>query len=185
MNTSHKYASVTALLAMGCSSSTQQAKVNNPEPVEPDCSSLDLTQKVDFSTSFTFGEDRFCYRISSRGEHYFDAIGNCDEQGRPLPKSVIVIREFAGPKAGYMESKVFLDVSGDSMDYILFNRELSGKINLLNSHNTPVANVPDSIEQLLQNGTMEQVFQNGAELLDQIKNYPAVCKELVKYKSTR
>ena len=65
------------------------------------------------------------------------------------------------------------------MDYSLFNRELSGKISLLNHHNTPVAHVPDSIEQLLQNGTMEQVFQNGAELLDQIKNYPAVCKELV------
>lgn len=187
MKTFHKYVSITALLTAGCSASTPQAKVEpakvqHPEPVEPDCSSLDLTKKVDFSTSFTFGEDRFCYRISSRGQHYFDAIGNCDEQGTPLPKSATVIREFAGPKAGYMESKVILDVSGDSMNYLLFNRELSGKINLLDSHNTPVTSVPASIEQLLQDGSMEQIFQNGAELLDQIRYHPAVCTELMKYR---
>ncbi|MDO8511133.1 MAG: hypothetical protein Q7S55_03120 [Nanoarchaeota archaeon] len=185
MNTFHKYASVTALLAIGCSSSTQQAKVNDPVPVEPDCSSLDLTQKVDFFTSFTHGEDRFCYLISSRGEHYFDAIGNCDEQERPLPKSATVTREFAGPKVGYMELKLILAVSGYSIDYIQFYREPSGEIGTNIAQNSPMFSYPDDIGQLLQNGIIEGLFQSGVSILDETKNYPPVCKELVRYKSTR
>lgn len=182
-----KYLSLAAALLLSCSTTPQiKAPAQEKLPAResaPDCSSLDLTQKVGFSTSFTFGGDRFCYHISSRGEHYFSHdIGTCDEQGRPLPKSVMVTRKFAGSKAGHMQSKVILDVSGDSMEYIQFYREPSGKISLLDPQNTPVADVPYGIELLLQNGTMEQLFQNGAKLLDQMRYHPPVCKELVMYK---
>ena len=164
-----KYLSLTAaLLAINCSPSAQQKEVRSrPEPA-PDCSTLDLKQKAGFSTSFTAEGEKFCYGINSEEGSYYDFIANCDNQEMPLQGYVAFLRGFAGPEKGFMELRIVLEVSGDSIKYVPFVRNPSGEISTLSD-----ASVPNILEQL---------FSNGTTMLDQAKNFPKVCKELLEYR---
>lgn len=153
---------------MGCSPAAQQTKVPTEEPA-PDCSSLDLTQKVGFSTSFIVDEIKYCYRITNEENSYSEVIFDCDDQGKPLEGHAVIIRNFTGPEKGYMQLLAVLKVSEEYIDYISFFREPSGGISTL-----PFAPVPDNLEEL---------FSKGGRMLDQTKNVPQVCKELLEYKT--
>lgn len=174
MNTAFgKYLSLTAALsAINCSPAAQQAKVSSQagSAQKYDCSSLDLTQKAGFSTSYVANKEKFCYDISSEEGRYYDFIANCDERKMPLPGYAAVLREFAGPEKGLIELRLVLKVSGDSIEYIPFVREPSGEISTLPG--VPKEIFPKNLEQL---------FSNGVEMLDQAKNVPEVCKELLEY----
>jgi len=155
-------------LLIGCSPAAQSTKVLSPEPQKPDCSSLDLTQKVGFATSFTVGGEKSCYRIRSKENHYYDYFSNCDEQGMPLPERLEIMREFAGPKVGSMQMNYILSVSGKKIEYIPFWRDTSGKISTV-----PFAPIPEDLEDY---------FHRGSMMLDQAKNLPEVCQQLLEYK---
>ena len=158
-------------LLIGCSPAAQPTKAPTPAPElvrEPDCSSLDLTSKVGFHTSFTISERRFCYAISSKENHYYDKITECDSKGMPLPQQGITIREFAGPNKGYMELIYILKVYGNDFDYIPFWRDASGKISTL-----PSGVMPDNIGKVLD---------AGKNMLDVVKTTPEVCQRLMEYK---
>ncbi len=177
MNTTvGKYLSLTtALLAINCSPAAQQTKVSTQaEPAQKyDCSSLDLTQKVGFTTSYVSNGETFCYDISYEEGRHYDFIAFCDERKMPLPGYATVLREFAGPEKGLIELRVVLEVSGDSIEYIAFVREPSGEISTLPG--IPKELFPENLGQL---------FSNGAKMLDQAKNVPEVCKELLEYKTS-
>ena len=173
MNT--KVLSLTAALLLGCSNAVQQAKTTTPtptiaiKPARPDCSKLDLTQKVGFETSFLVeGARRFCYGIFSKENHYYDKVYECDKERRPLPDHYMIFREFAGPNKDYMEIKVVLAVSGELMDYVPFWQDSSGNV-------TSVPGQPVSNE-------LAGMFQNGRKMLDYTRKVPQVCQGLLEYK---
>ncbi len=156
-------------LLLSCTPPAKKIVPPEPVPMQPDCSSVDLIQKVGFSTSFMNEGERFCYRIASQENHYYDIINKCDKQGKLLPEqNAVIMREFAGPRKGSMEIKAILTVSGNSMEYIPFLREPSGEISTL-----PFVTVPKEIGRL---------FDAGKNMLDQAKYIPEVCQELLKYK---
>lgn len=175
MNSIQKYLSLTALLAVGCNPSSQQTKANHPATptppavVQPDCSSLDLTQKVGFETSFYYEGNKFCYRINSNEKAYAEVLFTCDNQKNPLEDRAVVIRNFAGPNLGHMQVNLILKVlPGGLFEYVPFVRNPLGEIRTPLPHAIPPTN-------------LEQLFQDGARMLDQTKKLPSVCKELVEY----
>ena len=163
-------------LLLSCNPSTQQKKTYDtsstpltiPVPIQADCSSLDLTQKVGFSTSYITDENKFCYKIVSNGAYFFDSLSLCDAQGRPIPGYLEFIRDFAGPKKGEMQINSILQVSDTRKEFIPFWREASGKISTILFRDVPK--------------DMESNFQHGAKMLDQARTLPEVCQELLKYK---
>ncbi|GEM_PF-4778330 len=165
-----KYLPLTLLL--GCSPAAP-TKVAAPVPQlsQPNCSSLDLTQKVGFSTAFTIDEKRFCYGISAKENHYYDRITRCDTQGMPLPQQGIISREFAGPRKDAMELLYIQEIDGDNVKYIPFWREPSGEVSTV-----PTQSVPENIGQ---------VFQKGRKMLDVLKTTPEICQQLTEYKSSQ
>lgn len=175
MNPLHgKYAALTAaIVMMNCNPSVQQTEVKKPEPAAKyDCSSLDLTKKAGFSTSFVANGEKFCYHIKSREEHYYEGMGNCDAKGMPLPGSATIIREFAGPEKGYTQLNLVLEVNGDYLELPFF-REPSGEISTLPT-------LPENLEQLFT-GNIGLLFIVGERRLDQARDLPQLCKELLEY----
>lgn len=158
------------LMAASCSTAVQHAAVDNVNKRterEYDCSSLDLTKKPGFKTSFMVGENRFCYNVSlSRGE-LSEAIFDCDDRGNPLAGHSIAIRGLSGQYKGYMKMNVVVEVFGDSITYVPFLRSPHGKI----IYDNGVAEL----------GNLEQLFKNGKRMLELSKNRPDVCKELLEY----
>lgn len=175
MNTIQKYLSLTAILATGCSPSNQQTEVSTPEPApvltqEPDCRSLDLTQKLGFKATFLVVEvGKFCYRIGSKEKHLYDEIFRCDDLNRPLPEYYMVMREFSGPNKDSMQINVVLSVSNETMEYLPFWRDSSGKFSSL-----PLQSLPQQ--------ELEEMFYQGKQMLDQVREVPSVCKKLSEYK---
>jgi len=164
-------------LLIGCAPAVQQAKVNNTtpapiitsKPTQPDCSKLDLTQKVGFSTSFPVpGGETFCYGIFSKENHFYDKIYSCDQEGRPLPDHYMIFREFSGPNKDYMEIKVVLEVQGELMKDVPFWQDSSGKV-------TSVPGQPVSPE-------LGEMFSKGRMMLDYTRKVPQVCQQLLEYK---
>ena len=174
---SQQYLSVTAItLAAACAPSVQEAKavksvatVSRPKPLQSDCSNLDLTQKVGFSTVFEIEEKTFRYRINQKEKYYYDELYQCDKLQRPLPDHFMVMREFSGPKKDAMQINAVLAVHGEQMDYIPFWRDPSGTY----------SSVPG---QSLPQPELEDMFSKGRLMLDHAKNLPGVCEKLLNYK---
>ena len=167
-----KYLYLTAAVLMSCSPAVQPAKVSTmpaSKPTQPDCSNVNLTQKVGFATTFDVQGKRFRYRIAQKEKHYYDEIYQCDEQKRPIPDHFMVMREFAGPHKYAMQINAVLAVEGDNMDYIPFWRDPSGKF----------SSVPN---QPLPQPELEDMFSRGIKMLDSAKKIPEVCKELLDYR---
>lgn len=161
-----KYLSLALLISCTPAAPKREAP---PEPVQPDCSSLDLTQKVGFSTSFMDDGKNFCYKIQSRGAYFFDSLWQCDAQGKQLSEQLEFIRDFAGPGKGEMDINYILNVSETRKEFIPFVRKTSGEI----YSPLPFVDVPKD---------METYFQQGAKMLDQAKKVSEVCKKLLEYK---
>lgn len=166
-----KYSTSTFLALLGAASINctppQQAK--NPE--QPDCSSINLQEKVGFETVVNPEEaetETICYKIVSRPSYFYkytglgyEYIGFCKPQGGTME----FYREFAGPNKGEIEMNYILDFLG-SYAYFLSVRSPSGKIYTLTSR--PISE-------------LEKDFKTGAKLLDSVKNSPKVCKKLQEY----
>jgi len=165
-----KYFPLTALLAMSCNSSTPKREELHPilPTIQLNCSSLDLTKKVGFSTSFIDQGEKWCYNIMSIEGVYSDRIYNCDNKKKPLPGTVMVTREFTGPRKDFMQLNHILNVSENTIVYEPYWREPSGKIGTF-----PFVDIPKNIEQ---------EFTRGSARLDRAKNLPEVCQQLLEYK---
>jgi len=134
---------------------SQQAE----HPQKPDCSSINLQEKVGFVGKLSSEDGDICYKILPRFNEY---IGFCEPRGRTKE----YFRVFAGPNKGEMEMNHISDFLG-SHAYTPSVRSPSGKIHTLTSIPIP---------------ELEKAFKDGAEMLDLVKNIPHVCKELQEYK---
>lgn len=132
-------------------------------PVPPDCSSLNLQEKIGFSTEFGPEEKKVCYEIQSGAGQSFEYIGLC----KPVKGTLEFYRNFAGVNKGGMEMNFISNLMGVPA-YVHFSRSPLGEINLYGSE--------------ISKEEIEQEFQRGAKILDSIKNIPEVCKELHDYK---
>ncbi len=141
--------------------SLQQAE----HPQQPDCSSIDLLEKVGFSAKLENSEkESICYKIRSGAGRYYEYIGFCE----PAEGTFNFYRHFAGLNKGGMEMDYIFD-SRSMLAYIPFSRTPSGEMAFPPSTEVPI-------------NVIEQKFKDGAELLDYVKTIPRVCKELQEYR---
>lgn len=133
-------------------------------PQQPDCSSIDLREKVGFSAEVGSEKGSICYKIQSGYSHFYEYLRFC----KPAEGTFEFYRHFAGLNKGGMEMDYISEFMG-GLAYIHFSRTSSGEIT-----------IPSGAERLIDE--VEEKFKAGAELLDSIKNTPKVCKELSEYR---
>ena len=145
-----------ALTALSCTS----AKV----PETPNCSNLDLQEKVGFETVVNpKSKDPGCYKIVSAGDRFFEYLAHCKAE----PGNIECYRDFAGPNKGEMQlnyTSSFLGVPAYSAVF----RSTSGKI-----WSPDLPEIPKSATEK---------FEACTKLFDWVITVPKVCKELQDYK---
>ncbi len=150
-------------------------------PKQVDCSSLNLQDKVGFSTKVG-PEKKVCYSIQSfqysipsipsAAIRSYEYVGLCElTEG-----TVEFYRNFAGPKKGGMEMNYIADFGG-VLAHITFSRTSSGEITL-----PVIMEITPPAIMKMKKEEVEQRFQKGARLLDSIRNRSEVCRELQEYK---
>lgn len=154
---------ILATLAIG--TITTAACTSPKTPETPNCSSINLLEKVGFSTKFGPEKESICYRIPSGAGRFYEYIGLCE----PVGGTMQVYRDFAGPNKGEMEINYVVDFL-NSHAYVPVWRSPSGKLSGF------LPDTPEKLEKVKEN------FNTGAKLLDSVKNIPQVCKELQEYK---
>ncbi len=155
-----------AFLAFLSASSINCASPQQAEhPQQPDCSSIDLSKKIGFSAKFENSEkESICYKIQSAAGLFYEYVGFCE----PTEGTFEFYQHFTSLNKGGMEMNYISAFDGVQV-YIPFFRSPSGEI-------TSPAGTEAPKEEI------EQKFKDGAELLDSVKKFPQVCKELLEYK---
>ncbi len=154
-------------LISGLANCVAQYNSKQKEPEQPDCSSMDLTEKVGFSTKVNPGsEHEGCYKINSGGGQYFEYFALCSP---PVPGNRECYRSLAGPDKGQIELQYVSDFMG-LLGYTSFIKTLSGEIKSPDG-----AEIPSDAEQ---------GFKLCEELLNWALQVPKVCSELQEYKMT-
>ena len=152
------------VFAFSVAAASACAQPNTAELPEVDCSKIDLEEKAGFSTVIEDERGSMCYRITADAGDLYEFAGFC----KPKEGTFQFYRHFAGRDKGGMEADYHSSYSGIPA-IISLGRTPSGYITF-----------PSGIR--IPEEEAEQIFRNGAEVLDSMKKSPQVCRELLEYK---
>lgn len=132
-------------------------------PETPDCSSMNLQEKVGFETvANPESEDPVCYKIFSSGDHFFEYLAHC----KPESGNIECYRFFAGPDEGKMQLNYTSMFFGVPV-YSAVVKNTSGEI-----WSPGLPEIP---------ANAAEKFEACNRLFDMTITLPKVCKELQEY----